>query len=146
MRVAAKILSLEYLHNEIREIGGAYGVMMRVTPEGMVECLSYRDPNPVRSLQKMNGLGRALRRFIESGADIDRYIVATIASMEPYRSPADEASRAVELYVDGRDGADVERVRREVLATNKEQLLEFAALLEKISVTATTCVVGGNKH
>lgn len=146
MRVAAKILSLEYLHNEIREIGGAYGVMMRVTPEGMVECLSYRDPNPVRSLQKMNGLGRALRRFIESGADIDRYIVATIASMEPYRSPADEASRAVELYVDGRDGADVERVRREVLATNKEQLLEFAALLEKISVTATTCVVGGNKQ
>lgn len=146
MRVAAKILSLEYLHNEVREIGGAYGVMMRVTPEGMVECLSYRDPNPVRSLQKMNGLGRALRSFIESGADIDRYIVATIASMEPYRSPADEASRAVELFVDGRDGADVERVRREVLATNKEQLLEFAALLEKISVTATTCVVGGNKQ
>lgn len=146
MRVAAKILSLEYLHNEVREIGGAYGVMMRVTPEGMVECLSYRDPNPVRSLQKMNELGRALRSFIESGADIDRYIVATIASMEPYRSPADEASRAVELFVDGRDGADVERVRREVLATDKEQLLEFAALLEKISATATTCVVGGNKQ
>ncbi len=146
MRVAAKILSLEYLHNEVREIGGAYGVMMRVTPNGLVECVSYRDPDPVRSLQKMSGLGGALRRFVESGADIDRYIVATIAAMEPYRSPADEASRAVELFVDCRDGADEERVRREVLATNSEQLLKFAALLETISATATTCVVGGDKQ
>ena len=146
MRVAAKILSLEYLRNEVREIGGAYGVMMRVTPSGLVECLSYRDPNPLRSLQKMRGLGGALRRFVESGVDIDRYIVTTIAAMEPYRSPADEASRAVELFVDGRDGADVERVRREVLATSREQLLEFAALLEKISAAATTCVVGGEKQ
>lgn len=146
MRVAAKILSLDYLHNEVREIGGAYGVMMRVTPEGLVECLSYRDPNPGRSLQKMSGLGGALRRFVESGADIDRYIVATIASMEPYRSPADEASRAVDLFVENRDGEDVERVRREVLATNRDQLLEFADLLEKISAGATTCVVGGDEQ
>ena len=146
MRVAAKILSLEYLHNEVREIGGAYGVMMRVTPNGLVECVSYRDPDPVRSLQKMSGLGGALRRFVESGADIDRYIVATIAAMEPYRSPADETSRAVELFVDCRDGSDEERARREVLATNREQLLKFAALLEKISATATTCVVGGDKQ
>lgn len=146
MRVAAKILSLEYLHNEVREIGGAYGVMMRVTSNGLVECVSYRDPDPVRSLQKMSGLGGALRRFVESGADIDRYIVATIAAMEPYRSPADEASRAVELFVDCRDGSDEERARREVLATNREQLLKFAALLDKISATATTCVVGGDKQ
>ncbi len=146
MCVAAKILSLEYLHNEVREIGGAYGVMMWVTPNGLVECFSYRDPAPVRSLQKMSGLGGALRKFVESGADIDRYIVATIASLEPYRSPANEASRAVELFVDGRDGADVERVRHEVLATNRAQLLEFAALLEKMSATASTCVVGGDKQ
>jgi len=146
MRVAAKILSLEYLHNEVREIGGAYGVMMRVTSAGLVECFSYRDPDPVSSLRKMNGLGGALRKFVESGVDIDRYIVATIASMEPYRSPADEASRAVELFVDGRDGADVERVRREVLATTKGQLLQFADLLDKISASAKTCVVGGDKQ
>lgn len=146
MRVAAKILSLEYLHNEVREIGGAYGVMMRVTPSGLVECVSYRDPDPVRSLQKMSGLGGALRRFVESGADIDRYIVATIAAMEPYRSPADEASRAVELFVDCRDEADEERVRREVLATTTDQLIKFADLLEEISLTPKTCVVGGTQQ
>ena len=146
MHVAAKILSLEYLHREIREIGGAYGAMMRVPPDGLVECLSYRDPAPARSLQQMDGIGGALRNFVESGVDIDRYIVATIAAMEPYRSPADEASRVVELFVDGRDEADIERIRREVLATNKAQLLEFAALLEQISATAKTCVVGGDKQ
>ena len=111
-----------------------------------MECFSYRDPNPVRSLRTMDVLGGALRRFVETGADIDRYIVATIASMEPYRSPADEASRAVELFVENRDGEDVERVRREVLATTKDQLLEFADLLDKITAARTTCVVGGDRQ
>lgn len=146
MRVAAKILTLEYLHNEVREIGGAYGAMMRVTSEGLVQCLSYRDPNPIRSLQKMNGLGGALRRFVESGADLDRYIVATVASMEPYQSPADEASRAVRLFVENRDGEDVERVRREVLSTTKDQLLRFADLLDKITMARATCVIGGDRQ
>ena len=146
MNVAARILSLEYLHNEIREIGGAYGAMMRVRPEGIVECCSYRDPNPLRSLQTMNGLGGALRRFVETGADIDRYVVATIASMEPYRSPADEASRAVDLFVENRDGEDVERVRREVLATTRDQLLKFADLLDEITAGRTTCVIGGDRQ
>jgi len=119
---------------------------MRVTPAGMVECTSYRDPSPARSLEKMCNLGTALRKYVESGSDIDRYIVATIASMEPYRSPADEASRAVELFVDGRSAEEEERIRCEVLNTTKEQLMEFADMLDIISRTATTCIVGGRKQ
>lgn len=146
MRVAAKILSREYLHNEVREIGGAYGVTMRVTPSGFVECFSYRDPNPLRSLQKMNEVGAALRRFATSDVDIDRYIVATIAEMDPYRSPADEAARAVSLFVEHRTEADQERVRREILATTKEQLLAFATLLEDLKGQASTSIVGGQRQ
>ena len=146
MRVATRILSLEYLHNEVREIGGAYGVLGRVTSSGLVECSSYRDPDPVRTLATMGGIGGALRSFVTSGADVDRYAVATVAAMEPYRSPADEANRAVELFVDGRDGTDEERIRREVLETSRSQLLEFADVLDSIADDANTCVVGGEKQ
>lgn len=146
MHVAARMLTLEYLQTEVREIGGAYGVSMRVTASGIVECSTYRDPTPSRSLQKMNTLGDALRKILTEKVDIDRYIVASIASMEPYRSPADEALRAVSLFVENRDGDDLERVRREMLATTKEQLLAFATLLDTITPTATTCIVGGQRQ
>ena len=146
MHVATRMLTLEYLQNEVREIGGAYGVSMRVTASGMVECSTYRDPTPSRSLQIMNTLGDALRKMLSEEVDIDRYIVASIASMEPYRSPADEALLAISLFVENRDGDDLERVRREMLTTTKEQLLAFATLLDTITPTATTCIVGGQRQ
>lgn len=146
MRVASRILSLGYLHREVREIGGAYGVHMRITPDGLVECTSYRDPRPFESLRKMNRIGSALRSFVNSGSDIDRFVVATVASMEPYRPPADEAVLFADLYMDERTPEDQERIRHEVLTTTKEHLLQFAELLNGISSSATACVVGGKKQ
>ena len=146
MRVAARILSLGYLHREVREIGGAYGVFMRVTPNGLVECTSYRDPQPFESLEKMNSIGSALRSFVHSGADIDRFVVATVASMEPYRPPADAAVLFADLYMEERTPEDEERIRREVLSTTRADLLRFADLLDRISASAATCVVGGKRQ
>ncbi len=146
MRVAARILSLEYLHREVREIGGAYGVFMHVAPSGVVECSSYRDPNPSESLKIMNRLGAALRAFVQSGADIDRFVVSTVASMEPYRPPAEKATLFADLFMDERAPEDEERLRCEVLATTTEQLLQFADILDAISPCALTCLVGGEKQ
>lgn len=146
MLVAAKILSLEYLHREVREIGGAYGVLLRATASGTFDGYSYRDPSPARTLEAMGKVGGALRRFADSGADIDRYIVSTIAAMDPYRPPADEAARAVELFLDCRAPGDEDRIREEVLATTRSQLLEVADLLDEISPKAKSCIVGGAKQ
>lgn len=146
MQVGAHALSLECLHNEVREIGGAYGVDLWVAPEGVVHCSLYRDPNPLHSFDAVARSGRALREYVESGADFDRHIVASVAGMEPYRSAADEAARAANLFVEGRSGEDEERIRREMLATTREQLLEFADILEAIAPSAQTCIVGGNRQ
>ena len=144
--VASRILSLGYLHREVREIGGAYGVYMRVAPNGLVECASYRDPHPFESLKKMNGTGAALRSFLKSGADIDRFVVATVSSMEPYRPPKDEAVLFADLYMDERTPEDEERIRQEILTTTKEQLLQFSELLDAVSSSATVCAVGGERQ
>ena len=94
----------------------------------------------------MNGIGRALRDFVESDADIDRFVVTTVASMEPYRPPADEAMLFADWYLGKRTPEDEERIRHEVLATTKEQLLQFADLLDALSASATTCIVGGKRQ
>ncbi|MBR4172229.1 MAG: insulinase family protein [Kiritimatiellae bacterium] len=146
MRVACKILSLEYLHREVREIGGAYGIMIQATANGTIDGYSYRDPNPVRTIQTISKVGEALRKFVNSGADLDRYIVSTIAAMEPYRPPAEEAARAAEMHTERWSNEDEDRIRAEVLSTTKEQLLEVATMLDTIAPKAKTCIVGGAKQ
>lgn len=143
--VASRILTLDYLWNEIRVLGGAYGMGLIVRPDGDLQYMTYRDPNPARSLGKIAGAGAALRKFCDSEADFGKYIVSAIGKTEPYLSPRLEAQRASSLYLSGRTPEDVDRVRAEVLHTKREDLLRFADMLDGLAKGASVCVVGGKK-
>jgi Zn-dependent M16 (insulinase) family peptidase len=143
--VAARILTLDYLWNEIRVLGGAYGMGLVVRADGDVQYMTYRDPNPARSLEKIAGSGAALKKFCESGNDIDKYVVSAIGKTEPYLSPRLETQRAAELLLSGRTPADLERVRAEILATGKDDIVRFADALTELGKSPGTCVVGGRK-
>jgi Zn-dependent M16 (insulinase) family peptidase len=143
--VAARILTLDYLWNEIRVLGGAYGMGLVVRPDGDVQYMTYRDPNPSRSLKKIAEAGAALRKFCESGNDIDKYVVSAIGKTEPYLSPRLETQRASEIYLSGRTPEEVERVRKEILSTRKDDVIRFAGTLSDIAKESSVCVVGGKK-
>lgn len=52
LRVLAKLLSSKYLLREVREKNGAYGGGVRFSPmDGIFSFYSYRDPNPLHSIQ-----------------------------------------------------------------------------------------------
>ena len=126
-------------------LGGAYGMGLVVRPDGDVQYMTYRDPNPARSLEKIAESGAALKKFCDGGADFDKYVVSAIGKTEPYLSPRLEAQRASELYLSGRTPDDVARLRAEILSTKKDDLVRFAETLTVLSKGATTCVVGGKK-
>jgi len=142
-QVAARILTLDYLWNEIRVKGGAYGTRFSVRPNGDVLTMTYRDPAPSRSLEKLAEAGTALEKFFASGEPFGKYQVATIGATEPYLTPRREAQRAYELYFNGRTADDLARLRREILTTTREDLGKFAQTLVKLSRTSRTCVVAG---
>ena len=143
--VATRILSLDYLWNEIRVLGGAYGMALVVRPDGDVQSMTYRDPNPARSLGKIAACGAALAKFCASDAACDKYVVSAIAKTEPYLSPRLEARRAVELFLSGRTPDDLARLRAEILATTKDDLNRFAETLTQLAKDPAICVVGGKK-
>jgi len=144
-QVAARILTLEYLWNEIRVKGGAYGTRLSVRPSGDVLTMTYRDPNPSRSLEKLAAAGAALETFVASGEPFGKYQVATIGATEPYLTPRHESQRAYELFFNGRTPEDLARLRREILTTTREDLAKFATTLVKMSKSSRVCVVAGEK-
>ncbi len=143
MRVAAKVLSLEYLHKEIREIGGAYGTALAIRPSGLVSCYTYRDPSPATSTKTIRNAGGWLQDFAESNPSLDRYVIATIAGVDAYRSPSSEADCPVGLYLEGRSVEDVERERQEILSTKADDLVAVAKMLQTILPQSRSFVVGG---
>lgn len=142
--VAARILSLDYLWDEIRVKGGAYGGRFMVGVDGDAIWLSWNDPNPMRSLGVYTGCGDALRAFADSNKTIDSYIVSAVADTEPYLTPSAETSAAANLWLQGRTPEDRQRVRSEMLRTTKDDLRAFAGKLDSMAPSAATCVVGGS--
>ncbi len=141
--VACRVLSLDYLWNEIRVKGGAYGGNVRVCANGDAGWLSWNDPKPARSLGVYAKSGDALRAFAEGEEPLDRYIVSAVAATEPYLTPSVETFRAADLYLSGRTNEDLQRLRAEMLATTKADLTAFAARLDALSRDAATCVLAG---
>jgi len=142
--VAARYLSLAYLWDEIRVKGGAYGGGLRLARTGDIGFLSWRDPQPARSLAAYDAASDALRRFAAGDESIDRYVVGTIADVDPCLTPAAKVSQAQGLHAAGETWEAVQRRRAEVLATTKDDFRRTADLLDAARAKSSVCVIGGN--
>ena len=141
--VAAQWLSLAYLLDEIRVKGGAYGGGLYVYSDGNVGFLSWRDPNPKRTLEQYVTTSSALRAFASGNESLDKYIVGTVGSIDPCLTPQGETTLAADLYFSGRTFEDNQIRRGEILATTKEDLKKFADVLDRLDKQSSICVVGG---
>ena len=142
LKVASKILALDYLWNEVRVQGGAYGVHFPVLHDGRMSCSSFRDPSPARSLAVYDCLSDYLREFCNSGEELDKYIISAVAATEPLRDPDDYSSEADELWFSGVTFEERAKTRREMLSTDKNALKEWCDALEKMADEGAVCVVG----
>ena len=143
--VAARILTLDYLWDEIRVRGGAYGSNFSVRPDGDGGYLSWNDPKPGRTLGCYDKSGDALRAFAKGDASLDRYIVSAVAATEPYETPSAEVTTAAVRFLQGRCPEDVQRLRAEMLRTTKDDLAKFADVLDGLTAGGSICVVGGGE-
>ncbi len=143
-RVASNLLTYDYLWNEVRVKGGAYGTNLRIGEDGSVSFSSFRDPGCGRSLDTFTGAGAALRSFCDSGEQPDKYIISTIGDMDPLLTPRMEGTMAAAMYFSGRTQADRQQARSEVLHTTVEELRTFSRELDALCGASTVCVVGGD--
>ncbi len=141
MSVAAKIASLDFMWNVIRVQGGAYGAGLFVTPANDIKTYSYRDPSPDRSLGENKKVGAFLREFAASGSSLDKYIISAIADSDPFASPRVMGIIADNNWFAGLGIEDARRFRREMLATNAEDIKRFADMLDRFAEEGAGCVV-----
>ncbi len=143
LSVAANILSLAYLWNEIRVKGGAYGTAVTANRTGSYICYSYRDPSPARSLEIYSRIPDFLTAFSSAeGADIDGFIISTVAQTEPLVSPAAKGRSADDFWFSGFTDEDRIRIRSEILETTPEDLLSWREAFAQLASEGSICVIG----
>lgn len=140
--VAAEILSLGYLWDEIRVKGGAYGGGFSVDHFGKLSFTSWSDPRPFDTIGVFEKCGAALRKYVKSGQSIEKYKVSLGGKMDVAYCVGVESLIAFVRHLSGITVDDLQRVRSEILHTTADDLLRFADILDQVLPTATRCVIG----
>lgn len=143
---AAKIYSLDYLWKEVRGIVGAYGTGLGVNPYSLIGAYSYRDPNPIRTIEVMaQGVTSLINKIESEGFDLTKYIIGSIAEQDVVRSAHAKSNYATNLFLAGLDESDLNRIRKEILSTKKTDIELFAHRLEQVWEKSSTCIVADEK-
>ena len=142
-QVAGRVLQLDYLWNEVRVKGGAYGCGFGLNRLGLARYYSYRDPNVDATVERFDAAGDWLAEWDPDADELAGYVVSTVAGMDaPAKARAvtrrQNAERLADTPADYR-----ERTRAEALATTVEQARQKGRALTGLAASRGLCAFGG---
>ena len=143
--VAARALSYDYLWNEVRVKGGAYGCGFRRSTEGLTLFWSFRDPSVDATLARYDAAAAWLAGWEPTPEELDGYVVATVAAHDAPLKPRQLARRQDAARFDGRPDGWRDAVREQELSATAEGLRGLAAALADEGAPRGVCVFGGRE-
>ncbi len=140
--VAQRVLSYDYLWNEVRVKGGAYGTGFRRTQGGLHQFWSYRDPSIDGTLARYNATSDWLQNWDANEDDMAGYVVSTVAAHDTPQKPRALARRQDVLFLSKKPEGWRNRVRREELATTADDIRALAVPLADVPLAHDVVVFG----
>ncbi len=143
----ARFISSEYLWNEVRVKGNAYGAGCSYHfGSGNFTCNSYRDPHLMETLQTFLAIPDFLRQFTMPQSELEKFIISTIGKLDSPRSPDEKGATAFNRYLTGVKAEDLQRLREEILDCEWGKLLEnFLPAMETFAHKTNYCVVAARE-
>ena len=143
--VFANILSKDYLHENIRAKGGAYGAGISLTSSGDVTTYSYRDPNVDKTVDVYHKLPDFLANPGLSQDDLDQLIIGSMTAFHYPLTPASVNNLMVTRHFRGMTNDMVDARLSQALDTKVADLVAFKDQIQ-IALDADNLVVFGNKQ
>ncbi len=142
MRVMGTIARLDFLWNNIRVLGGAYGAMLNFTYSGLFYTNSYRDPNLKESLITYNNLAQFIKNLELNDRELTKYILGTISSYDYPETPSVKGETADRNYFSRIDNQFLQTNRDQMLSTTVEDVRNLASLIDSVMQQNRYCVFG----
>ena len=143
--VASNALSYDYLWNEIRVKGGAYGCGFRSPSPRHASFYTYRDPAIDPSLARIEAAGDWLASFDPDVDTFEGFIVSCVSGMDaPLKPYTLTKRRNAEYFCKTPSGKRAER-RQQMLESTPDALRALAADISRIAREAPACVFAGRE-
>ena len=145
LRVLKVIMGYDYLWNNVRVKGGAYGCMCNFGRTGDSYFVSYRDPNLEKTVEIYEGAASHLKKFTADEKAMTKFIVGTISDMDTPMNPSAKGSRSLSGYLSGLTYEKVQKERDEVLQATDEDIRQLSDYMQAFMSDNCICVVGNEE-
>ena len=142
LRVLRVMMGYDYLWNNVRVKGGAYGCMCSFGKSGESYFVSYRDPN----LEKTVAVYEAAADYVENWQgdeeELTQYLIGAISDLDTPKTPQDIGTFSLGGYLTGLDEAELQKERDEILSVDAASIHALAKHIRAFMSDDCLCVLG----
>lgn len=145
LNVLKVIMGYEYLWENVRVKGGAYGCMCGFGKNGDSYFVSYRDPNLKKTYDTYAGIGEYLRNYTADETKMTKYIIGTLSDMDTPLTPSQRGARSLAAFMSNVEYAEIQKERDELLNCTEADIRKLADYMDAILEEKAICVVGNGE-
>ena len=145
LRVLKVIMGYDYLWNQVRVKGGAYGCMCSFSKNGDSYFVSYRDPNLKKTIQAYEEAASYIEKFQQDERSMTQYVIGAVSELDTPMNAAAKALRSLSAYMTNQTEEDFQKERDELLTANQNQIRKLSAYIRAFISQEYLCVVGNEE-
>jgi len=142
LKVLKVMMGYDYLWNQVRVKGGAYGCMCNFGKSGDCYFVSYRDPNLKNTLEVYGKAADYIENFEVDERAMTQYIIGAISDLDMPMNPAAKGLFSLSGYLTGVTDEMLQKERYEIINADGAALRDCAKLIRAFVEDACICVVG----
>lgn len=142
LSVLKVIMNYDYLWQNLRVVGGAYGCGGSFTRSGTAVFYSYRDPHLRNTLRIYEGIPDYLESFDATERDMTKFVIGTISDFDTPLTPRIAGTRSMNAFISGLTYEQVQQERNEVLAAQPSDIRALVPLMREALSGGALCVIG----
>ncbi|MDO4938337.1 MAG: insulinase family protein [Lachnospiraceae bacterium] len=141
MLVLRTLLNYDYLWNNIRVKGGAYGCGALFGNSGIAGFYTYRDPNLSVSDQVLKGIPDFVRNYDADEREMTKAVIGTISDQDTPMTPLGKGLRALSCYLGHLTTEMRQKTRNEILGATPEDIRRLAPVIEDVISDESVCAI-----
>ena len=145
LQVVRHLLNYDYLWNQVRVKGGAYGVGCRFNREREGYFTSYRDPNLSATLEVYRHAAEYLEQYDAKEREVTKTIIGTISGIDTPLTPYMKGKRSLSAYLTNVTEEMMQKQRDQVINCDIEDIRQTADVVREVIRDGVICVIGNEK-
>ena len=142
LRVLRVMMGCDYLWNNVRVKGGAYGCMCSFGRSGESYFVSYRDPNLEKTVEVYEAAADYVENWQGDEEELTQYLIGAVRDLDAPKTPQEKGAFSLGGFLTGLTEEDLQRERDEILHVDAAAVRALAAHIKAFLSDDCFCVLG----